>query len=860
MVRGLLSLFVLGHSIKLLVAQGTECSGYQAKNVVVTDSSLVAELTLAGEKCNAFGEDITNLKLTVEYQTDTRLHVLIEDVGLNVFQVQEQVIPRPKSEGATSASSLLEFSYTEKPFSFKVTRKSTGDILFDTSDVPLIFESQYVRLRTKLPQNANLYGLGEHSDDFRLPLSNYTRTLWNAESPFIPEKANLYGSHPVYFDHRGGSGTHGVFLLSSSGMDINISQTDSGQQYLEYNTIGGVLDLYFLAGPEPAAVSKQYAEVVGLPAMMPYWTLGFHQCKYGWSDINVVNEVVANYSVAKIPLEAMWGDIDYMHDHKDFTTDPDKFPLDKMRALVDGLHKNNQRYIMILDPGIHNTDASYPTYTRGAEKDVYLKAADGSFYRGRQWPGEVVWPDWFSPNTQEWWTDEIARFFDPATGIDVDGLWNDMNEASSFCADTTCFDGAASRRSLPSGHHPHYHQKAQPVSHNKRADGGDKKGLPNRNLFTPPYEIHNHRGALSASTLWTNITNSDSTTQYDTHNVYGTMMAHATRSALLSRRPKLRPFVLTRSTFAGAGRAAAHWFGDNGSTWWDYRASIRQMLAFASLHTMPMVGSDVCGFNKIATEKMCARWALLGAFQPFYRNHADISAPAQEFYRWPLVADAAKKAIDARYRLLDYIYTAMYLQTVTANKIKGGLVVQPMWFLYPDNKNTYGIQTQWFLGDAVLVSPVVDDDSSSVLFYLPEGEVFYDFWTFEKVVGTGLTQRDEVGWTDIPVHIRGSTIVPMRTESGMTTAEVRGKNFTIVVAPGKDGKARGMLYLDDGESLDVGDKKSEISFTWDGKAFKAEGTFGYETDVVVESVVILGGEDGPKTRTGPWELKEGFGF
>jgi alpha-glucosidase len=83
------------------------------------------------------------------------------------------------------------------------------------------------------------------------------------------------------------------------------------------------------------------------------------------------------------------------------------------------------------------------------------------------------------------------------------------------------------------------------------------------------------------------------------------------------------------------------------------------MLAFASMHAMPMVGSGVCGFNGQAQEKICARWAVLGAWQPFYRNHADVSAGDQEFYRWGLVADAARKAIEVRYRLLDYLYTAI---------------------------------------------------------------------------------------------------------------------------------------------------------------------------------------------------------
>jgi alpha-glucosidase len=67
--------------------------------------------------------------------------------------------------------------------------------------------------------------------------------------------------------------------------------------------------LYFLSGPGPMDVAKQFSEVSGKAAMMPYWGFGFHQCRFGYGNIHNVAEVVRRYAKANIPLETMWTDI-----------------------------------------------------------------------------------------------------------------------------------------------------------------------------------------------------------------------------------------------------------------------------------------------------------------------------------------------------------------------------------------------------------------------------------------------------------------------------------------------------------------------------------------------------------------------
>lgn len=229
------------------------------------------------------------------------------------------------------------------------------------------------------------------------------------------------------------------------------------------------------------------------------------------------------------------------------------------------------------------------------------------------------------------------------------------------------------------------------------------------------------------------------------------------------------------------------------------------------------------------------------------RNHAGDTSIFQEFYRWPLTQSAARNAINIRYRLLDYIYTAFHRQTQT-----GLPLLNPLFFHYPEDSNTFTIEHQFFYGDDILVSPVLEENSTDVSIYLPEG-VFYDWWTLEQVIGTGSwINISDVAFDSIPLHIRGGAILPLRAESANTTTELRKQDFVIWIAPNASGQATGSLYLDDGDSIEQ-DGVSEISFSFDNGRFSMTGDFGYATELQVKNITLLGA-NGQQTLQGPVPL------
>jgi len=195
------------------------------------------------------------------------------------------------------------------------------------------------------------------------------------------------------------------------------------------------------------------------------------------------------------------------------------------------------------------------------------------------------------------------------------------------------------------------------------------------------------------------------------------------------------------------------------------------------------------------------------------------------------------------YRLLDYMYTAFH-QAHT----DGTPVLHPLWFKYPQDNNTFPIDLQFFYGDSILVSPVTEENSTSVDIYLAN-DIYYDFLTLTPVDGTGsMVTLDNVNFTSIPLHIKGGSILPLRVESANTTTMLRKKDFEFVVAPNRDGTARGKLYIDDGELIDPPCATS-VEMAFKGGLLNVSGTFHYDTGVKLAHVRFLNVQKAPTRMT-----------
>ncbi|CRG90688.1 alpha-glucosidase [Talaromyces islandicus] len=554
------------------------CPGYTATNLQTSSHGITATMLLAGNVCNAYGTDVDSIDLTVEYQANHRLNIELVPSNLDSsnqswYILLENLVPKPKSEQANAADSDLTFSWSNKPsFNFK-----------------------FIEFVGSLPEDYNLYGLGERMHGLRLG-NNVTATTYTADNP-DPLNWNIYGFHPFYLDTRyyevdfeKGSYTcvsadtadpsgsyvsrsHGVFLRSSHGQEVLLRPFN-----ITWRTIGGSLDLYFYAGPTQAEVSKDYqSSTIGLPAMQQFWV---PPIQLGLEKLGQLEQVVGNFSMYAIPLETMWSPVP--------------------------LHENGMQYVPIIDPIIYypkpNGDtADYAPYDRCTEANVWLTNPDGSAYIGAGWPRYAVYPDWHHPNTSTWWLNGLALW---GQSIKFDVIWIDMNEAISSCVGSC---GSAYVTQDPE-------QEAEPrdLVHDypKTVEAGAADDTITssylvttvtpgvRDINYPPYVINRvHPGHdLAVSAISPNATHVDGVQEYDVHDLYGYQETNSTYQALTQIIPGKRRFVLSRSTFAGSGKWAANWGGDNAADWLHMYVSILQALSF-SLFGIPMFGVDTCGFE-----------------------------------------------------------------------------------------------------------------------------------------------------------------------------------------------------------------------------------------------------------------------
>jgi alpha-glucosidase len=307
-------------------------------------------------------------------------------------------------------------------------------------------------------------------------------------------------------------------------------------------------------------------------------------------------------------------------------------------------------------------------------------------------------------------------------------------------------------------------------------------------------------------------------------NAYGMQMARSTQAGASKQAPEKRPFVLTRSGFAGIQRFAAAWTGDNVASEEHMLAGIR-LVNSLGMSGVAFAGYDVGGFAGEASKNLFARWMSIAAFSPLYRAHSMINTKDAEPWAFgEEVEEISRNYLKLRYELLPTLYSAYYQSTHTGLPLTASLAIH-----YPQDEQIYqsAFQNEYLFCEAFLVAPV-ESFREITKVYLPQGEWYY-LYSDQKHQGNQVIYQD-CPLNYLPVYVQAGKLFAQQSQI-QHTGEQHDGILSIHLYKGKTGSTY-VHYEDAGEGLNYleGDYFSqEVQYQPEVSALKIKQSAGQLT-------------------------------
>lgn len=700
------------------------CSQIFAQTSPVKSAGNITHVTVSGQQVD-ITTDNAYAQVTVYSANIIRVRMDKQALGADFSYA---VISQPVHTNVSITQNETEVDITTDSLK-AVIKKSPFAIAFYTRDGKLINEdepglqtswvNESVTDYKKMQYGERFIGLGEKTGPLDRKGNGYTD--WNTDAyAYSTERDPLYSTIPFYIGiHH--SLNYGIFLDNTWQTDFNFGA--SNNRFSSFGARGGELNYYFIYHSTVAGIITSYTSLTGRMKLPPLWSLGYQQNRYTYYPETEVMRIAQTLREKKIPADGITLDIHYMDHYKVFTWDKERFPNPKQ--MTDKLNNMGFKLTVIVDPGV-KTEQGYATYESGLKNNVFIKYPDSTNYTGQVWPGWCNFPDFTSQKTRDWWGNQIKKYGEDG----VSGLWNDMNEISTW---------------------------------------GQK--MPDNVLFSFDGHLASHLQA---------------------HNVYGLNMVHASYEGAKKAFGK-RPFILTRSGYAGLQRYSAIWTGDNVATDEHMLLGVR-LLNSLGLSGVPFTGMDIAGFTGGTTVPLYERWIQIGAFNPYFRSHSAVNTRSSEPWTYGEEAlEIARNFISLRYKLLPYLYSTFYEAAQDGLPVMRSLAIN-----YTHDENIYStdFENQYLFGHAFMVAPFASTMQYGKV-YFPAGK-WYDLYNDEVETG-GQAKVVELSAKKLPVFVKESSIVPVQSLV-QSTSEQPTDTLVVHVYQG-DADNSFVYYEDDGKSF-----------------------------------------------------------
>lgn len=292
-------------------------------------------------------------------------------------------------------------------------------------------------------ESMRFYGLGEKS--FGFEHSGKHTKFWNTDvwadfagDTFVNGTPDpMYLSIPYLIVKRGNDYV-GVLVNNPYAVFMSINPTvriaeqadaaddtdDAKDTRFFVGAPDGKPEVFIIVGPTLAALTQKLQRLVGKTPLPPLWSLGHHQCRWGYASYEDLDELDEQFRKNKIPNDGLWLDIDYMTGYRVFTWNKAHWP--KPPQLINKLQRRGQHVVPIFDPGV-KVDPDYRAYRTGLRARAFCQNPAGSPFVGFVWPGTTVFPDFSIERGRSWWSKQVAE----AAGTGITGAWLDMNDPAT---------------------------------------------------------------------------------------------------------------------------------------------------------------------------------------------------------------------------------------------------------------------------------------------------------------------------------------------------------------------------------------------------------------------------------------------
>lgn len=292
-----------------------------------------------------------------------------------------------------------------------------------------------------------------------------------------------------------------------------------------------------------------------------------------------------------------------------------------------------------------------------------------------------------------------------------------------------------------------------------------------------------------------------------------------------------------------AGTTPTMWGGDQ-DTDWDYDDGFPTIIPIGThvgLAGVAIFGSDIAGYNSIGTpnttKELFFRWSAAGAFHPLMRTHHG----GDECENWSF--DRDDESI-AHFRRWASVHTLLYpyFRTLAAEAMqKGWPITRHPWLVEPEAAKLWeGEDYLWFVGDDILVAPVLEEGAGERVVELPGA----GWWPlFGDTPESATDPTVSAAPTETPAFVRPGAALPLLwrpVDSFYGAEDMTPDNQSTSDLSDVAGKVRLALYPDTGDSGNVsGSAKFEgSSISVDGTGWKDAGSLDW-------SAVSLDGNDLP---------------